>query len=1091
VSYESRFKNLNQAQKTAVTTIEGPLMVIAGPGTGKTELLSMRAANILRSTDTLPENILCLTFTESGAHAMRQRLVEIIGPDAYKISVQTFHSFGTEIINRHSEYFYNGSIFQPASDVTIYETIRTIFDELPHNSPLASTMNGEYTYLQDTLQAISELKRSSITSSELRLILDDNDRVLDASEYLLQKIFANRISKNTITQLEPIAMSIAELPITSLPAGITPLTNVLAISLSRAIDDARTMNDSTKPITAWRNTWLEKNIDGDFVYKDRARNNKLRATASIYQTYTERMQSASFYDFDDMILNVIHALETNPDLRFNLHEQFLYIMVDEFQDTNLAQNRLLRNLTNNPASEGAPNIMVVGDDDQAIYSFQGAEVSNILQFKSLYETVKLVTLSENYRSTATILDHARSVITQGSDRLESYFPELDKTLHANHTATDSTVTLNEAIQVSDERAWIVNDIKKKIDAGVPADSIAVLARRHHELVSLLPYFSDASLDVNYERRENVLDNEIVRHIELLARIIVALAEKRHNDVDSLLPELLAHPSWGINATEVWKLSLTAYKEKITWMEYLAATPSYQQFHQWLCEMTALSLTAPLERILDLLIGTSTVGEYTSPIFGYYFNTTNIEKAPETYLRLLGSLRSIRTMLREHSTNIQLKLVDMIDYIDLQRSLGNVIMDVTTRSRSATHKVNLLTAHKSKGLEFDHVYIIGATDNAWGEKVRTRSRLISYPENIPLAPVGDSYDERLRLFYVAMTRARTSLSLSFSDLADNGSPLLPARFLSKTFTATKLPSDTVDPLIDARREWNPLIAQPTEQPELKELLMPILERYKLSATHLNTFLDVSRGGPQNFLVQNLLHFPQAMGPSAAYGSAVHRTLQIAHSHFAATGTKKPIEDLVQEFETILHDYSLLEREYDTFAKRGSDYLQRFFLAKYDTFTQMQRPEINFSSQHSIIGSAHLTGSLDLIEIHKANKTITVTDYKTGKPSINWSGKTDAEKIKLHKYKQQLMFYKLLVEHSRDYHDYTVNEAYIQYIEPAINGDIISLAIEFTPEELERFQLLVQAVWHKITAFDLSDTSSYAATYKGLLAFEDDLIQAIDN
>lgn len=1090
MSYESRFTKLNDAQKSAVTTIDGPLMVIAGPGTGKTELLSMRAANILRSTDTLPENILCLTFTESGAQAMRQRLVDIIGSDAYKISVQTFHSFGTELINRYAEFFYNGASFQPASDVTLYEITRSIFDELPHDSPLSSTMNGEYTYLRDSMQVISELKRSSLTSDELRILLDDNERVLNAFEKDFQELFANRIAKSTIDQLEPLALSVAELPDSRLPSGMTSLSGVLAISLSRAIDDARGANSSTKPITAWRNLWFEKDAASNFVFKDRARIKKLRSIANIYQRYAHDLQETSLYDFDDMILNVVHALELNPDLRANIQEQFLYVMVDEFQDTNLAQNRLLRSLADNPAYEGAPNIMVVGDDDQAIYSFQGAEISNILQFRGLYETVQLITLTENYRSTDTVLDHARSIITQGSDRLEAYLPELDKTLHANYEAKETTVTFYQAAQTSDERNWIAQDIDTKLKQGVLASEITVLARRHHELVALLPYFTDLGISVNYERRENVLDNEVVRHLELLARIIVALAEKRHTDVDSLLPELFAHTAWGISAIDIWKLSLTAYKEKITWMEYLANTSEYQPIHRWLCEMAALSLTAPLERMLDLLIGTSTETEYNSPLYGFYFNPTSLDETPETYLRLLGSLRSIRTKLREHSATTDLKLVDMIEYTDLQRSLGNVIVDVTSRSRSASHKINLMTAHKSKGLEFDHVYIIGAADSAWGEKVRTRSRLISYPENLPLAPAGDSYDERLRLFYVAMTRARSSLSLSFSSVADNGSPLLPARFLSETFTPEELPVSTVDPLIEARREWNPL-TQTVGQPELKELLAPVLEHYKLSATHLNTFLDVSRGGPQNFLVQNLLHFPQAMGASAAYGSAVHHTLQVAHSHLAATGTKKPVEDLIQEFESTLRGYSLLEREYDTFVKRGADYLQQFFQAKYDTFSEVQRPELGFSSQHSIVGDAHLTGSLDLVEINKADKTMIVTDYKTGKPSVSWTGKTDAEKIKLHKYKQQLMFYKLLVEHSRDYHSYTVNETCLQYVEPTASGNIVSLSVKFTAEELERFQLLVQAVWQKIITFDLPDTSSYDATYKGILAFEEDLLESIDN
>jgi DNA helicase-2/ATP-dependent DNA helicase PcrA len=1091
VSYESRFKKLNEAQQTAVTTIEGPLMVVAGPGTGKTELLSMRAANILRSTDTLPENILCLTFTESGAHAMRQRLLEIIGPDAYKISVQTFHSFGTEIIRKHAEFFYNGATFQPASDVSLYEMVRGIFDELPHDNVLSSSMNGEYTYQRDTMQVISEIKRSGFTSDELLQILRNNERILDITERAMQELFAQRISKSTIDALEALAMTIAQVQDEPLPAAVTPLTAVLAVSLSRAIDEAHANKDSTKPITAWRNTWFEKNGEGDFVYKDRSRIKKLRSVAFIYQQYTQLMQSASLYDFDDMILNVVHALEVHPDLRANLQEQYLYIMVDEFQDTNLAQNRLLRSLADSPIYEGAPNIMVVGDDDQAIYSFQGAEISNILQFKNSYESVQLITLTENYRSTNEVLKHSRSIITQGTDRLESYYPELNKSLHANRNNNDSRVALYETSSQADERNWIAKDIQQKIDSGVAAHEIVVLARRHHELVSLLQYFNDLGIEVNYERRENILDNEIIRHIELLARIIIAIASKQHDEADALLPELLSHPAWHISPTELWKLSLAAYRDKVTWMEYLESHPSHKQLHTWLCELAALSLHAPLEHMLDILIGTAEAGEYTSPLYAFYFSEQALETSPELYLRLLGSFRSIRDRLRDHSATNELKLSDMVAYIDLQRSLGTVIVDVTSRSHSSDHKINLMTAHKSKGLEFDHVYIIGAADSAWGEKVRTRSRLISYPENLPLAPAGDSYDERLRLFYVAMTRARNNLSISYSMAADTTAPLLPARFLAGTIDPT--PISTVDnsgqQIAEARRDW--YIEQTAKTPVgLRDLLAPTLESYKLSATHLNTFLDVTRGGPQFFLVQNLLRFPQAMSPNAAYGSAVHKTLQLAHSHLSATGVKKPVEDLINEFEKSLKSSGLLEKDYETFSKRGADYLQQFFDQTYDSFTTAQRAELNFSSQHSMLDSAHLTGSLDLVEIDTSAKTIVVTDYKTGKPSTSWNGNTDAEKVKLHKYRQQLMFYKLLVEHSRDYGRYTVNEANLQYVEPTKEGRITSLSLVFEPEELERFSRLVTAVWESIVSFSLPDISAYPQSYKGILAFEEDLLDSID-
>ncbi|NTW62442.1 UvrD-helicase domain-containing protein, partial [Candidatus Saccharibacteria bacterium] len=133
MDFAKRYANLNTAQKKAVDTIDGPVMIIAGPGTGKTELLGVRVANILKKTDTLPENILCLTFTESGANAMRERLTGIIGKDAYKVAVHTFHSFGSEVMNQNGEFFYSGAHFLPADELSSYEIMQEIFGELKHD----------------------------------------------------------------------------------------------------------------------------------------------------------------------------------------------------------------------------------------------------------------------------------------------------------------------------------------------------------------------------------------------------------------------------------------------------------------------------------------------------------------------------------------------------------------------------------------------------------------------------------------------------------------------------------------------------------------------------------------------------------------------------------------------------------------------------------------------------------------------------------------------------------------------------------------------------------------------------------------------
>ncbi len=1107
MDFAARYKKLNKAQQQAVDTIDGPVMVIAGPGTGKTELLSMRAANILQRTDTLPENILCLTFTESGAVAMRSRLASIIGMDAYKVAIHTFHSFGTEIINQNSAYFFSGASFQPADELSCYEILHGIFDEQDYTSPIVSKMNGEYTHLRDTIQVISELKRSGLTSSELLAILDANDIVYDAVEREFQTLFEGRIGSTTANKLvgmiAKIEKHMSELPL----PGYTSVARIIADSLKTALEQADA-DTSTKPLTAWRNQWFKKDETGAFVFKARERQAKLRTVSYLYGRYIERMQEEQLFDFDDMIMQVVHAIEVNDELRFNLQERYQYIMVDEFQDTNMAQMRILYNLADNPVNEGRPNVLVVGDDDQAIYSFQGANVGNISAFLHLFTQTTRITLTDNYRSTEPIITHARSVITLGTDRLENHLEGLDKTLTTHKSSADSTVTLIEYPTVGDERHQLVQTIADLLKNGTPAHSIAVIARRHFELQSILPYFAKYDVPVNYERRDNVLDNEVVRLVEHIAHIVVALFEKRHSDADALLPELLAHPAFGFSPRDVWQLSLTAHTNHQKWMEVMATTPIFVPLHSWLIALAQLTAHQPCEHMLDLIIGLPSdrkesdspfdddgkeqptedvkANSFTSPLFGYFFATDKLEKAPNTYLSYLEALRTIRAKLRDYQPNEPPTLQSFLEFIRLHRQLNSTITSLRPESSHQTGAINLMTAHKSKGLEFDHVFIVDAVDSMWGEQVRSRSRLIGYPENLhQLAPVGDTLDERLRLFFVAMTRAKRHLTISYSLFDDGGKATLPASFLiGNGWHPNQPPSSPELQLEAAELAWYQPLVGPIES-DMKQLLSSRLENYKLSITHVNNFLDITRGGPQGFLLNNLLGFPQAMSASAGFGSAVHASLQKAHMHLAATGDQRPIEDVLHDFEEELGRAHLSDADFASYLQKGSEALTAFLTAKQTTFSPQQKAELSFAGQGVQIGDMRLTGLLDLVDI--IENRLVVTDYKTGKPPRDWKGKTDYEKIKLHKYRQQLMFYNLLVRHSRDYNRFAFEKGVLQFIEPTTRGEIIELEATFDHDELERFTALLSRVWQHIVQLDFPSSSQYDQSYKGILAFEEDLLK----
>lgn len=1179
MDFQTRYAKLNANQRQAVDYIHGSLLVIAGPGTGKTELLSMRTAQILRQTDTLPDSILCLTFTENGAANMRQRLRQIIGEDAYKIAIHTFHSFGTEIINQHREYFFHGADSQPADELTQHQIVTEILEGLDWRNPLSVKNNGEFVYTSELIRVISEFKQSGLTPAELRLVMADNQRVIADITSDIQQVFATKISKKTIELFAPLAEKIAERigegnsdksgrgdaakpsenaasPVpdntatttktpTNLPSSITPYAQVLALSIAHAAQEAIDAN-STKPLTAWKNKWCEKNAAGEFVLKDFAASEKLSAAIDVYEAYGNVLAERSLFDYDDMILSVIQACESHPELRANLQEQYQFIMVDEFQDTNLAQLRLLFDLT---GDEDNPNIMAVGDDDQAIFSFQGADVGNIQRFRQHYHDPKIIVLTDNYRSAADILTAARGVITQGTDRLENTIDGLSKQLTAHASGSGARVEIQEFTSVSEERAGVAQQIAELIKRGEDPAHITVIARHHKELIELLPYLYREGLVVNYERHDDILEQDIIQTLDKLARVVMAIHQNNLDAANSLLPEVIAHPAFGFSALDIWRLSLHAYKNRQLWLESMLANSTFQPFGEWLLERAKDVPNLPLEEQLDKLLGLEidagialidsslragrqrTLGlqslygvdqsnpssaysdksslpptnedvraaiavrsseESSSPtsLAAHYFSPQALAQNPDAYLTTLESLRTLRQKLRDRTTDATPTLADFLEFIDLHRSTKTRLTHIRPQASALGGAINLMTAHKSKGLEFPHVFVIGAIDSAWGEKVRSRSRLIRYPANLKLQPAGTSYDERLRLFFVAMTRAKTTLTMTYSQTNDAGSDTMIASFLTDHAPAIIPAADTPAAQITvAQTDWSTRLSAPMSA-ELKDVLAPTLETYKLSITHLNNFLDVSRGGPQNFLLNNLLRFPSAKSPAASYGTAIHASLQQLHNLLRADHRLPPAEHILQHFRTSLEAQHLPPDDFALYLDKGTAALTAFLDAKSSDFHDTELAELDFAHQGVVVSGARLTGKLDVADIDKNNKTIFVTDYKTGKPSHSWKGISDYEKIKLHKYRQQLMFYQLLVTSSRDYGNFTFIGARLQFVEPDMKtGDILSLEDTFSREELAKFAQLIGVVWQKITALDLPDISEYSADYKGMLQFEEDLLTEI--
>jgi DNA helicase-2/ATP-dependent DNA helicase PcrA len=1102
-AFKTRYNALNDRQKEAVDAIYGPVMVVAGPGTGKTELLSVRTANILQKTDTLPSSILCLTFTDSAAANMRERLVGLMGAEGYKVAIHTFHSFGSEVMNRYSQFFYHGAHFRPADELSTHEILTELLQKLPHDNPLASTMNGAFTYLKDVQQIISEMKRSGYTPDELNIMLDRNDAFCSWIQPRINEVFGPTMSKKQFPQVQSLLDEIDAYDEESIELlGYHALYTHTYVTLSEALQES-IEQDSTKPLSAWKKAFIVKNKDGEQTLKDGRHAEKLRAAVQIYYEYLIAMQEKALYDYDDMILRVVHAMEVFNELRFELQETYQFIMVDEFQDTNQAQMRMLANLTTGVTPEDTPNVLVVGDDDQAIYRFQGADMSNILDFTSLYPSALIVTLTDNYRSGRSILDTAQQIVKNIEERLETRMPSIDKTL-IDHFDKPHSVQFDRYRSETDARY----NVAQSIAEGYKSDSSmsrAIIGRNHRHLLALLPHLEAKGIPVRYDLQENCLDSEPVQQLEIVARVVVHLSLGEYEDANALLPEMLSHPAWGIKPRELWQLGISATKARRFWLEeMLDAEGKLQQIAEWLIISAHFSLTMPLETMIDMLFGVtdaqtadtqqvdeieeraSVEEEYISPLRAYFFPSESLETMPTQYIVWLHTLQQLRARLREYRPGTDLRLNDFVHFIEMHRDAG-LRMQAKTSIEHDESAVTLLTAHKSKGLEFDEVYIVDAHDNVWGNGAHTRSRLIQFPSNMPLSPAGDSNDERVRLLFVAATRAKASLKFITSTQLDTGKAILPVAALSSDTLEIIDHDTTAKESIEAlNNDWRHRaldVALTTKQ----QVLRPLLSRYKLSATHLNNFLNIPNGGPELFLLHNLLRFPQAMSPSAAYGSAVHAALQRAHAHLSATNKKRPVEDVLNDFEAVLGEFQLSDTERTLYTGRGTAALTSFLTAKYDTFSQSQIVERSFRGEDIVVNGAHITGAIDLIDIDDNEKTIFITDYKTGKAASSWRGSSEYEKIKLHHYEQQLMMYKLLIDGSEQFRGYTVTGARLTFVEPSSNNKIVELDYTYDNEKLAEFQKLLAAVWQQIQSLNFEATSEYDPSFKGILEFESDLLK----
>jgi len=992
-NFQKFYNELNNEQREVVDTIDGPLLVLAGPGTGKTQLLSVRAANIILNKKALPENILILTYTNAAAKTMKERLAKIIGPEGYDVYVSTFHSFANSIILDSEEA---SNYIQEKIQITDIERIKAIEYILDHTKGISEVrpFRRPYCYVREILDKIGILKREGISPQEFLEIVKD--------------------------------------------------------------------------------------IKPDGIYIEQKHIPKIKALAIIYEQYEklkegknkEIFDERGRYDYDDMIMIALDALDKEPLLKKKYRDQYRYIMVDEFQDTNGAQLKFLLSL----AETKSPNLCCVGDDDQSIYRFQGASIANFKELRRKFKNLKTISLKKNYRSTREIIDL--------SQRLIEILPEHERTgrkeLICLRDFKKRAIEFYEFTTEEEEMCFLVEKIRQfesqirsceeltPDERKNPYNNIAILVRKRALIPKIIdtllqagiPYATDGKEDIRPELRvrqmldvlefANIEPENIEEKDRLLYKILISDYFKiPHKDILNFINQVNKRKR--INKDE--KLSILS--------EFLKEKETPPSFKQAVKALKRLLDNSPFKPVHTLLM------EYIKDAGVYRFILERYNKDKILRMRELRALTSFVNMVKECDfSNPGIDLKGFVDEIRTRNEHDLPIQgDLVSLSQNG---VRIFTAHGSKGQEYHSVIIpFALQDVSWPIKPRA--------DTIPLPPGIVKYTQdidskekikelqrhdEIRLFYVAISRAKSNILFTSSPTEDR----ITSSFIRHLGLDTKRPFLEEEEIL-ARS----IFKTDKEDPFIgtEEILRDMVSDLSLNPTSLNNYLEC----PRKFLYDNVLLLPGPKKQSLVFGDAVHSALEALYRHYMETDRFPDFQFFKEKFLRALR-FQGLEKGMELRCIEQFEGLRGYF-AKISS--NPVKP-IGLENHMPInIDGIIFTGKYDKLEFEDSDKkALRVIDYKTGQAKEHARGIFNVRSLEdelCDAYLRQLVCYKLLYErdNSRRDKDMFVSHGVLVFVEPSDEdyikynirkGESVEFKIELTEGMVDEMIGIIKNVWANI-------------------------------